>query len=78
MKARDTDVLIGYAKVAGLSRDAFQRCSGIPKRTFERRMANPDDITLGELRSMLKAIRIMPDEKVIEFIKGGKKNGLGR
>ena len=78
MKARDSDVLIGYAKVAGLSRDAFQRRSGIPKRTFERRMANQDDITIGELRSMLKAIRIMPNEKVIEFIKGGKKNGLGR
>lgn len=72
MKARDSDVLVGYAKVAGLSRDAFQRCSGIPKRTFERRMANPDAITLGELRSMLKAIRIMPDEAVIKFIREGK------
>lgn len=71
MKARDSDVLIGYAKVAGLSRDAFRRCSGITKRTFERRMANPDDITLGELRSMLKAIRIMPDEAVIKFIREG-------
>ena len=71
MKARDSDVLIGYAKVAGLSRDEFQRRSGIPKRTFERRMANPDDITIGELRSMLKAIRIMPNEAVIKFIREG-------
>lgn len=71
MKARDSDVLIGYAKVAGLSRDAFQRCSGIPKRTFERRMANPDNITLGEFRDMLRAIRIMPDEAVIKFIREG-------
>ena len=72
MKARDSDVLIGYAKVAGLSRDAFQRCSGITKRTFERRMANPDNITLGEFRDMLRAIRIMPDEAVIKFIREGK------
>ena len=71
MKARDSDVLIGYAKVAGLSRDAFQRCSGITKRTFERRMANPDNITLGEFRDMLRAIRIMPDEAVIKFIREG-------
>ena len=78
MKNKASNILIGYAKVAGLDREAFRRCSGLTPATFSRRMKNPDDITIGELRSMLKAIRIMPDEKVIEFIKGGKKNGMGR
>lgn len=73
MKARDSDVLIGYAKAAGLDREAFRRCSGLKPATFSRRMKNPDEITIGEFRDMLRAIRIMPDEAVIKFIREGTK-----
>lgn len=71
MKNKASNILIGYAKVAGLDREAFRRCSGLTPATFSRRMKNPDDITIGELRSMLKAIRIMPNETVIKFIREG-------
>lgn len=71
MKNKTADVLIGYAKAAGLNREAFRRCSGMKPATFSRRMANPDDITIGELRGMLKAIRIMPDEALIKLIREG-------
>lgn len=71
MKNKASNVLIGYAKVAGLDREAFRRCSGLTPATFSRRMKNPDDITLGEFRDMLRAIRIMPDEAVIKFIREG-------
>ena len=56
MKNKASNILIGYAKVAGLDREAFRRCSGLTPATFSRRMKNPDDITIGELRDMLRAI----------------------
>lgn len=71
MKNKASNVLIGYAKVAGLDREAFRRCSGLKPATFSRRMKNPDDITIGELRDMLRAIRIMPDEALVKFIREG-------
>lgn len=46
------DVILGKAKTNGLPRKKLQALSGIPSATFTRRMKNPDDITLAELRRL--------------------------
>lgn len=73
-KKRKPNILVHYAGINGLSREAFQRCSGLTPATFNRRMANTDTITIGELRGMLKAIRRenMPDKAVLDLIWEGK------
>ena len=68
------NILIRHALASGLDRETFQRCSGLTPSTFNRRMANTDDITVGELRGMLKAIKkenIKP-EAILDFIWEGK------
>ena len=46
------DVILGKAKTNGLPSKKLQKLSGIPSATFTRRMKNPDDITLAELRRL--------------------------
>lgn len=44
--------ILGRALEQGLSKIKFQRQTGISPATFDRRMKNPDTITIGELRRM--------------------------
>lgn len=44
--------ILGRALEQGLSKIKFQRQTGISPATFDRRMRDPDTITLGELRRM--------------------------
>lgn len=52
----------------GVDRAAIQRRSGIAPRTFDRRMANPNTITLDEFRHIVGAAGI-PDETIIKLVK---------
>ena len=45
-------VMNGAAQLKGLTREKLQKMSGIPPATFARRMANPDSITIAELRRL--------------------------
>lgn len=45
-------VIYGAAQLKGLTRERLQKMSGIPPATFARRMANPDSITIAELRRL--------------------------
>jgi len=45
-------VIYGAAQLKGLTREKLQKMSGIPPATFARRMANPDSITIAELRRL--------------------------
>ena len=44
--------ILGRALEQGLSKIKFQRQTGISPATFDRRMRDPDTITIGELRRM--------------------------
>ena len=44
--------ILGRALEQGLSKIKFQRQTGISPATFDRRMRDPDTITIGELRSV--------------------------
>lgn len=44
--------ILGRALEQGLSKIKFQKQTGISPATFDRRMRDPDTITLGELRRM--------------------------
>ena len=50
MANKRADLITGRAKITGLSRDKFRKLSGMSQSTFDRRMKDPDRITLGELR----------------------------
>ena len=60
--------IIGCGLENGKNRGKIQRSSGIPERTFESRMADPDKLTLGELRQIVVAT-CMPDETALRMVK---------
>lgn len=60
--------IMGTAETNGLDRVALQECSGIAPRTFDRRMADPDKITIGELRGLTEAGGL-PDDLLIKLIR---------
>lgn len=60
--------IIAYAIKNGLPREKLQKCSGLTPRTFERRMANPDTFTIGELRQ-LDRLAHFPDAELIKLIR---------
>ena len=62
------DVILGKAKTNGLPRNKLQKLSGIPSATFTRRMKNPDDITLAELRRLDQLARF-DDTQLIGLIR---------
>ena len=61
-------VILGCGLAIGKDRRKLQRSSGIPERTFERRLADPDKITLEEFRLIANASG-MPDETIIKMVK---------
>lgn len=61
-------MILGTAKKNGLIQDKLQRLSGISKRTFDRRMANPDSITIAELRRLDQLARF-EDKDLIKLIR---------
>lgn len=61
-------LILGSATLVGLSREKLQRLSGLPPATFSRRMRKPDSLTIGELRSIVRATR-MSDDVILRIIK---------
>lgn len=60
--------IIGRAMQEGLSKIKFQKMSGMSPATFDRRMASPDTITIGELRRM-DELAHFPDEVILQLIR---------
>ncbi len=60
--------IISCGLAIGKDRRKIQRTSGIPSRTFDRRIADPDKLTLGELRQIAVAT-CMSDETIIKMVK---------
>lgn len=60
--------IISCGLAIGKDRREIQRKSGIPSRTFDRRIADPDKLTLGEFRQIVVAT-CMPDETIIKMVK---------
>ena len=54
--------IIGCGLENGKNRGKIQRPSGIPERTFERRMADPDSITIAELRRLDQLAKFRDDQ----------------
>lgn len=63
-----TKTIIGCGLENGKNRGKIQRSSGIPERTFERRMADPDKMTLGEFRQ-IALVTHMPDQTIVKMVK---------
>lgn len=62
-------VIYGAAQLKGLTRERLQKMSGIPPATFARRMANPDSITIAELRRLDQLAKFR-DDQLIELVRG--------
>jgi hypothetical protein len=60
--------ILGCGLAIGKDRRRLQRSSGIPERTFDRRLADPDKLTLGEFRQIAVAT-CMPDETIIKMVR---------
>lgn len=60
--------IIGCGLAIGKDRRKIQKTSGIPSRTFDRRIADPDKLTLGELRQIAIAT-CMSDETIIKMVR---------
>ena len=61
-------VILGKALEQGLTKLKIQKLTGLPSATFDRRMAKPDTITIGELRRM-DALAHFEDKQLIELIR---------
>ena len=61
-------VILGQALRQGLTKLKFQKLTGLPSATFDRRMARPDTITIGELRRM-DQLAHFGDELLLELIR---------
>jgi predicted transcriptional regulator len=56
--------IIQSAKVMeGVSVEKLSKLTGIPKSTLYQRFSVPEDIRLGELREILKVLKIPEEEK---------------
>ena len=60
--------ILGHALAQGLTKIKLQKLSGMSPATFDRRMANPDDITIGELRQIDGLIHF-EDEVLVDLIR---------
>ena len=60
--------ILGRALEQGLPKIKFQKQTGISPATFDRRMADPDKLTLGEFRQIVVAT-CMPDETALRMVK---------
>lgn len=60
--------ILGCGLAIGKDRRRLQRSTGIPERTFDRRLADPDKFTLEEFRQIAIAT-CMPDETIIKMVK---------
>ncbi len=61
-------VILGAALLKGLTRDRLQKMSGMPPATFTRRMANPDSLTIGELRR-LDDLAGFRDDQLLDLVR---------
>ena len=52
IKTDKKSMILGRALEQGLPKPKFQLLTGMSPATFDRRMRNPDTITIGELRQM--------------------------
>ena len=68
--------ILGCGLAIGKDRRRLQRSSGIPERTFDRRLADTDKFTLGEFRQIVFASN-MPDELVLKMIREKHKEVKG-
>lgn len=68
---RGADVIRAAQARAGYFRDTERLCNmiHIPLRTFNRRIANMDKMTIEEIRRIDKALHFTNDE-IVELIKG--------
>lgn len=66
--------ILGCGLAIGKDRRKLQRSSGIPERTFERRLADPDKITLEEFR-LIAIASGMPDETIIKMVRETHRRG---
>ncbi len=62
------DKILGTALANGLPRVRFRKVIGLSPATFDRRMADIDTITIGELRSMDEAANF-PDDVLLYLIR---------
>ena len=60
--------IISCGLAIGKDRRKIQRTSGIPSRTFDRRIADPDKLTLGEFRQ-IALVTHMPDQTIVKMVK---------
>lgn len=61
-------MILGSALLVGLDKKKFMKHCGIPSATFDRRMAHPDTITLGELRIMA-SVAGLKDDQIIQLVR---------
>lgn len=60
--------ILGRALMVGLDKKKFMKHCGIPPATFDRRMRNPDTITLGKFRMMVN-VADMTDDQIIKLVR---------
>ena len=52
------ELLDGYRRLNRLSVEALCRRAGMSERTYYRRLQHPDELTVGEIRAIRKAMRL--------------------
>lgn len=65
------DLIYGRAAITGVSREGLRRMSGMSRSTFERRMRDPNTLTIDELRR-LDQIAHFEDAELIRLIRSRK------
>lgn len=65
------NIIRSFAKRRGVRLDDVCTEADIPRATFFRHMRNPEDIRLGELRGMVRALEL-DDREILEVVRNGR------
>ena len=60
--------ILGHALVLGIDREKLRKLWGMKPATYSRRLANPDNITLGEFRDYCR-ITCLSDADIAELVR---------
>ena len=67
------DIIFGKSRIIGENVSSVAKRCGIAPSTMYRRLKDPDTFTIGELKELIRVLRLSDDE-VLYFVGGGHGN----